>query len=100
MGEDCLNVARSHGATPIHGLEKNATHVYDPVTSYHMLLSYPPPESSCEALQQEELCRDGVKHDLEPIWIRDMMPFGDHWRKQGPFEYQCSQCNNDDLDIV
>jgi len=39
-GEGCLNVARAHGATPIHGVKSNAVYVHHPTTSYQKLVNF------------------------------------------------------------
>jgi hypothetical protein len=33
-GERCLQIAREHGATPIHGVKSNAVYVRNPISLY------------------------------------------------------------------
>lgn len=40
VGNDCLAVAREHGATPMHSIKKNAKYVAKPVTFYHKLVHF------------------------------------------------------------
>ena len=39
-GEACLDAARQHGATPLHGIKKNARHFSKPVTLYQKMVSF------------------------------------------------------------
>lgn len=39
-GEKCLQAAREHGATPIHGVKRNAVYVHHPTTSYQKLVNF------------------------------------------------------------
>jgi hypothetical protein len=39
-GERCLQIAREHGATPIHGVKRNAVYVRNPTSLYHRLVSF------------------------------------------------------------
>jgi len=39
-GEGCLNAARAHGATSVHGVKSNAVYVHHPTTSYQKLVNF------------------------------------------------------------
>jgi hypothetical protein len=39
-GEACLATARQHGATPFHGIKKNARHFSKPETLYQKMVSF------------------------------------------------------------
>jgi len=39
-GEECLLVARQHGAVPLHGIKRNARHFPRPETLYLKMVSY------------------------------------------------------------
>ncbi|MCX6651734.1 MAG: hypothetical protein NT137_00035 [Methanomassiliicoccales archaeon] len=39
-GEACLAAARQHGATPLHGIKKNARHFAKPETMYQKMASF------------------------------------------------------------
>ncbi len=57
-GEVCLAAARQHGATPLHGIKKNARHFSKPetVVSEDGLVLEALAESSCRVVRQEEPC--------------------------------------------
>ena len=40
FGNDCLAVARQHGATPLHGIKQNARHFIKPKTLYQKMTSF------------------------------------------------------------
>ncbi len=40
FGNDCLAAARRHGATPLHGIKKNARHFSKPETLYQKMASF------------------------------------------------------------
>ena len=40
VGNDCLAVARQHGATPLHKIKKNARHFKKPETLYQKMASF------------------------------------------------------------
>ena len=40
FGNDCLVAARQHGATPLHGIKKNARHFSKPETLYQKMASF------------------------------------------------------------
>jgi len=40
FGNDCLAVARQHGAVPLHGIKQNARHFKKPETLYQMMTSF------------------------------------------------------------
>lgn len=40
FGNDCLAAARQHGATPLHGIKKNARHVARPSNFYQKLVNF------------------------------------------------------------
>jgi len=39
-GESCLHVAKGHGATPIHGIKKNAVYRHHPETEYQRMVNF------------------------------------------------------------